>query len=386
MLVRRAYETRNFIKSLSTIRMRAHFNLPLSGENEIVDQNIYETANKFFDCAAETSAVSHGNSNKFHEWLLENSEVRRDLEIYCQLSYWLTAKEDEKIEITQQYRSHFNKELKPLDIKDIKPLHDLYKKRHQREKREFRTSKAQLVDLSLKEVTLLLSWFPIFLIIGGYTYANIVYSRFDIVTDQFFLINDYLAVSLEQVNHVLIGAAAFLAGLVHAYWSSGTLTSYESGRRVRSGNTYESGKRVQPGNTYDRIATVICGWIFISHFYIVPSHSVIATVATVGIFHHLIFYWAAKYFKNGLSVGLALLFAFAFFVSIGFGAQERIREIKTNSYVEDFEIVSDSEVFSKSNSVFIGANSRFIFLKTAQGELKILRINQVNTMFFEKKN
>ena len=361
------------IKGSYYVRLRIHFNLPLVGEDEEKDRRLHEAVEKFFDGGHEIREGFRKNSgDKFFQWLLEDSQASKDLDSYYLLSHWFSIEEQEKSEISRQYRLYFNRELISLDLRSVRKLRDAYQKRHRREVKEFRESKAQLVSIELKDATLLLSWLPIFLILGGYAYTNIVFGRFGIVPSQFFSVSDYFSASLEQVHHVFIGAVSFLGGLVHSHWKAGTLTLHESLQRVRSSRTHE------------RIVAVVSCLFFVGHFYVAPLPPMLATLAAIGIFQHPIFYYAEKYYKKGLPIGLALLFTFAFFASIGFGAQERIREIENSHHADSFQITAGNMRFSEKNSSFIGANSRYIFLKTAQERVEIIRVDQVDRILFER--
>ena len=377
MLMRYAYKTKGFIKGLYYTRLRVHFNLPLVGEDEEKDKNLHAAVDQFFDWDYEMpkEAVKDIN-NEFYDWMRKNDQAMADLERYYLLSYWTAVKENEKVQISQLYRTHFNKELTALDVKTIGKLHDAYKKRHRSEIREFRESKAQRIYLDLEKFTPLIKWLSFCFVIGGYIYAKLLYGHFGIAPGQFFLIIDYLTLSLDQIQPLMAAILGYIGGALHGYRRITTETRFEREQKLKSTRIYHA--TIISLFAYILLAHIM-GWLS------VDMPPLVLTVAVFAITHDLVVFIACRYFKNGLHASYVALFIIMFGASLYFNVEQKIKEVETGRSETNFEIVVQSRNFTEDNSAYIGSNSRYLFLKTAQDKVEVFRLNQVDRISFQKE-
>lgn len=370
------HETKIFIKGLSVTRLRVHFGLSLAGEDEERDQRLYDAVNKFFDWDYETREKPTANGNcEFHEWLRKDNQARNDLEKYYLLSHCLSPKENERIEIVQRYRLHFRKELIPLDYKNMRKLHGAYKRQYRKEIREFRESKAQRIHIDLKEFTPLLKWLSFCFVIGGYIYAKLLYGHFGIAPSQFFSISDYLALSLDQIQPLAAAILGYVAGALHGYRNITTETRLEREHKLKSTRIPHGAMILLFGSI---LLAHLMGWLKID---VSPF---ILTVAVFVVTHDLVVFFSCKYFKNGLHASYSALFLIMFGANLYFNAEQKIKEIEAGRYEANFEIVVQSKSFTKKNAAYIGSNSRYLFLKTGQDKVEVLRLNQIDRISFQK--
>ena len=379
-----AYNAQGCIRGLHFTRMQTHFELPLIGEDEKKDKRLWASVYRFFEWDYETQEKSKENGdNEFYKWLLEDDQAETDREKYYLLSYWRTADPKERFGIAEQYQMYFKKRIISLDAQSIKELYSTYKKRCRREVREFRESKARLIYLDLESFTPFLKWVSLCFVIGGYAYANILYGHFSIPLGQFFSIGDYLALSLDQIQPLVLAIAGYLAMAVYEHRNYTTQTKFE---------------RVEEFDSV-RISAAIGKWSFagILLMHIAGPH--ITTKWSVpGLFPPeflavAVFFLAigpvasvsSKYFKNNEHVTHILLFLITFGACLYFSAEQKIKEVKAGWSEVNFEIVVQSRNFTEKNSAYIGSNSQYLFLKTAQDKVEIFRLSQVDRISFKKE-
>ena len=383
-LMRHAYNARGYIRGLHFTRLQAHFALPLIGEDERKDKRLWAALYRFFECNYETQEEPEENGgNEFYEWLLENDQAAADREKYYLLSYWETSDASISCKIAKQYWACYKKEIIPLDAKSIKKLHSTYKKRCRREVREFRESKAQRIRLDLESLAPLLKWASLCFVVGGYAYANILYGKFGLPLGQFFSIGDYLALSLEQIQSLMLAIAGYIIGGIYGYRNQTTVTKFEAVReqkmiRISDGMFILSSLSILIGH--------ITGWtgdMTSGAERVFPPF--LLTIAVFWIANYLVIFTARRYFENALQAGFVFLFVIVFGANLYFNAEHKIEEIEAGRSETSFRIVVQSNIFTENNSVFVGSNSRYLFLKTAQDKVEAFRLNQIDRISFQKE-
>lgn len=376
IVLNRGYKTKNLIKGLSITRLRVHFSLPLGGEDEEKDQRLYEAVNRFFDWDYEIQEKSiTSGSCEFYEWLRQDNQAKDDLEKYYLLSHHLNPKENEKTEIARQYRLHFGKELIPLNERGIGKLYDDYKKWHRIEVREFLESKASRIHLDLTSVIPHLKWILLCFVIGGYIYASMLYGHFGISPSQFFSIDDYLVMSLDQILPLALAVFSYIGGVIYRYRQYSIVTKYEMVKKLKSGRMRE------------RIIIFLCAWILVMHiWHSAPVAPELLTVAVFAVVHNPVAFLARRYFENDDHAAYIFLFIIVFGACLYFNAEQKIKEVELGQSETTFEVVTQSKTFTENNSTLIGSNSRYIFLKTSQNNVEVLRLNQVDRIAFQKES
>lgn len=376
MVMRHAQKTKGFIKSLYYTRLRAHFDLPLVGENEEKDKSLHIAVDQFFDWNYDMSEESTKDSNNaFYQWMQKNDQAMADLEVYHLLSHWTAVKENEKSQISQSYHIRFNKKLVCLDVKAIGQLYDVYKKKHRLEFRKFLESKALRVHLDLRNVMPHLKLISIFFVVGGYIYASMLYGYFGISPGQFFSVGDYLVMSLDQIGPLALAVGSYIAAGIYRYRWHSVVTKYEMVKKSKSALIPE------------RIIILLCGWILIMHIWhktsIAPE---LLTMAVFAVVHNPVVFLANRYFENNDHAAYAILFIVVFGACLYFNAEQKIKDVEAGQSETTFEVVTQSKTFTEDNSTLIGSNSRYIFLKTDQNNVEVFRLNKVNRISFQKES
>ena len=378
------YEAQGCIRGLHLTRLQVHFELPLPGDDKRKDKILKAALDKFFEWNHETQGESGENgNNEFYKWLLEDDQATADREKYYLLSYQETYDWKERFVIAEQYQEYFKKEITSLDVKGIKELRSTYKKRCRHEVREFRESKAQRIRLDLESLAPLLKWVSFCFVIGGYAYANIFYGYFGIPVGQFFSIGDYLALSSEQVQPLMFAIAGYLIAAMYERRNYTTQTTHER---------LEEFKSLSIPIT---VARWSCAGLLLLH---VAGPYLIAKWPQPHLFPPeflttLVFFLAVgpissasnKYFKNSEHAWHIFICLISFSACLYFNAEQKIREVEAGWTETNFEIVVQSRNFTENNSAYIGSNSRYLFLKTAQNKVEIFRLNQVDRISFQKE-
>lgn len=376
-------KTMLFIVWTAHKRLRLHFDLPLMGQNQSLDDHLHKFLLKFFGFITDNQELAEKDED-YLQWLQQDHQANDDREIYYRLSHRLHLfSEDKRAEIAAAYKDLFGRELRPLEYSEIKRIHRAYKKRYRYADREFRQSKAPLIELDLRSLSLLFPWLSICFVLGGYGYTSIVYRHWGVPVHQFFLISDYFTVSLEQFQHIIVGIASYAFGVIHERWRAYTMAEREYAESA------EMERRPR------RFAFWVCATGLVMH---IAAHiaarmewldipEIILPPLGVALFVVIVFqggiYWiAGRYFKQDTLVACTILFLVAFSASLYTSARFRIMEIEEGFTGQSFNIVTDYKEYSDNNSTFIGSNSRYIFLKAEANDAEIIRLDQIKRISF----
>lgn len=383
-----AIKTRQFIVWVTYDRLCHHFGLPLMGDNQLQDARLYEVVTKFLEFIAEDQELT-GDDKDYWQWLEEDAKAIDDREVYKRISQWLKwLASDPEGEIRGTYLSGeckypVQKELEFLGNSSIQKTYREYRKYRRSVWREFRQSKVSLIELDLKSMSPLVQVFSICFVFGGYGYTSIVYGHWGIPVHQFFLISDYFTVSLEQFQHIVVGVLSYAFGMIHERWRSYTLSSAEYAVSTQA--------ELRPRQFVFWTCVVSLTMQIVMHIAArmkwlpIPEVSMppIAMAFVVVIVFQGGIYWVARrYFKQEMLVACTLLFLVAFATSLYTSARYRIMEIEENLVNQSFKIVTDLKEYSDGNSTLIGSNSRYVFLKMANDDAEIIRLDQVRRISF----
>lgn len=379
-VVRRAAKTRGFIVVIADTRLRLQFDLPFSGEDKSLDEKLSKIIADYFDWGdGRKQPFANGKGNEYADWLLNDSSANSDRETYFRLSHWLslcTVNHDTATQISSAYSVIYNKEIEIMDESDVRKSYDIFRKKCRSHLRLLRKSKAKLIDFSSKE---LLAFFPLIstlFVVGGYFHTSLVYRSFNVEPHHFFLMSDYLAGSIEKIWYAFGSLGGFILGVLRRIRNSATITEHESQERRKRSRWINIGL-LAPCIIYLLLVLLPNNPIEISTFPDMTMISIFVILQTP------IFFVSIRYFKNWASVYSFFMILTIFFSSLYASALREINEIREGRPEITFEIRSEEMKYTEKNSIFIGSNSRYVFLYDQRGKTKVFPLNRIEHISLE---
>ena len=232
-LSKRAFMIEHLVKFLANIRLRSHFKLVHFGDDEHLDAQLIDSIDAFFGehDANELTSESDARVAEYVGWLRRDLASNADRETHLRAKHWRTADMEAADSVLAQYRLLYGKELEPMQNSDVLGAHNELQKRRKIETKSFRKSKLNRIELDVKQITPFLPFVSISFIVAGYWYTSIIYQHFGIDPTQYFSVGDYVASSIEQIQHTLYGLVAYFLGMLHA-WRTRNSISYKTLQEV----------------------------------------------------------------------------------------------------------------------------------------------------------
>ena len=379
-LFKRAFLIEPLVRFLANTRLRSHFELGHFGDDERVDAQLDDSIDAFLyehDTRQEASAGDAG-VEEYVGWLRADSTSIADRETYLRAKHWRTVDTSAADTVLSQYRLLYDKELEPMQNSDVFKAHTDLHQRRKLETKAFRKSKLRQIELDPKQITPFLPFVSITLVVAGYWHTSIVYRHFGIDPTQFFSIGDYVASSIEQVQHTLLGLLAYLVGALHS-WRTRYTISYQTRQ-----------KRVQHQFKLDLLIFVFSLlYLFAIFEQDVFSHITVdafpnqSRLAAIGVSLLPIAYVSISYFRNSQTAFALLMFLTIFFSSLYIGALERIGQIERDQSGEQFLIDLGAGRVVEDSSAVIGTNSNFVFLVSENGNIEVIPWNKIESVAIE---
>ena len=125
-------------------------------------------------------------------------------------------------------------------------------------------------------------------------------------------------------------------------------------------------------------------------FVFLPNHPVeistfpgMTTISIIVILQTPILFISKRYFENWISVYRFFMILTIFFSSLYGSALKEINEIREGRPEMTFEIRSEEMKYTEKNSIFIGSNSRYVFLYDQKGKTKVFPLNRIEHISLE---
>lgn len=370
----RAYEILRSAKFIAVTRIRLQFDFPLPTEDDDIDKKISNAVNTFFSFDPESRNTNPENGySEILQWLKNDEISKNHRKEYFRVFYWLETEagnKDEAIAIASTYRCSYKEELKPTDISEIRETYSKLKKEFRDVQREFLNSRANRIDLDLKNLTFLLLWFPAVFIVAAYIYTSALYGHFGIDVTKFFSMNDYVAISLKEIFKASWLVCAFFVGFVRAYRDPRAQVTQHRSEKRRYGHIVR----------YILCCLSLLTILYNEEFFL----EIIEPIVTIHILYiaiPLVVFVSHRYFKNSMYVFCILFGLVALSSSFYISKKTRIRSIEQGYSSIDFEIESANKKFTQENFTFIGGNSRYIFLySTKDSNVEVLPIKSTRNI------
>ena len=207
----------NNISSIAITRIRSTFELPMSGIDASLDEQISD-AHKFFIGGGGPFATVPESLSQYVSWLEDDSPSLEDRETYLRIAHLMAQGPRDRNSTNERYKSLYEKNIDPIYVfSGFSEIASLLKRRAKSEKSSLNDRKANRIDLHIKVFPYILPLFSVLLLSGGYIYSTTLYGHFGIDTSSFFSINDYLASSINTIEHTLIVLLVGIIGNMSAY-------------------------------------------------------------------------------------------------------------------------------------------------------------------------
>ena len=366
ILARRAVAIQRFARSIAIVRIRSHFNLSLTGDDEKLDKELLDIVCGFFDQNAKSPDVI--SKSEYAQWLENDVVSKNDRKMYLRVSHWLaeqTGDEEKASLIGSIHQSRYGQPLEPVEHNDIGRMHSVFRKRFIVESKTFRKSKVRLYDLRLEKITPLIPWFSVVFILAGYTYTYSVYSHFGVDVSKFFSMSDYLAVSIEEITSCLGIFAGLMIAALREYRDERTRTKHE----IQNPSTKSV---LNYGIRY-----MSCfGYLYMMYVGIIPLGlaEFLGPVVIIYVAQLPLAFIVVRYFENPKHLLLVSLALIGFLSGIRISAEEHIKSVEQRQSGITFRIETGTREFTQERFSFIGGNSRYIFLHSEEGNVEIVPI------------
>ena len=389
MSIRRVLRTQIFIKAISIMRLRNQFDLPLMGDDDSLDQQLERVVDNFFNWSVEKDDL-YGKEDNYLNWLLNDPSSNSDREEYFRISYWLQSllkhREDAE-KISSSYNSIYNKALEQVGESEIWKIYGEFRKKARRERRLLHKSKTILIDFSPQDVMAFLPLLSIMFVIAGYFHISFLYGHFNVDASQFFSMSDYLAGSIEQIRHALFSLAGFALGIFHQFRTIPTMAQYELQKFANP---------LKWTLTYSSVLfSFYLFFVFVPIFPIqistdppltISSHPLVTAIAIISVAWTPILFISARYFKNSGFVYSFCMAVTIFFSSLYASTHTEIYEIENGRPKMTFEIRSGGKKYTEQDAIFIGSNSRYVFLyHKEEKNTRIIPLTQIGYISLETR-
>ena len=371
-VVSRACKIHPLVAVIAATRLRLHFDLPLVGEDEALDAKLGDAVLRFFDWSFE-EGPSVDSNDQFAQWLQQDLVANDDRETYYRVSYWLYSDTDRGGQIASAHRGRYGREIESIDESSIWKTYLDLRARLRVDQRMLRKSKARLLEISLKDITPLVPWISILLIVGGYLHITVLYRHFGIDPGNFFLVSDYISSSIEELRHSVTGSIAYLLGVAFHHRNEPTITKYEyeqRRRRERWGILFFWGTSV-----IFLAAVYNESWFPHITLVTVPNSTI---VAIYGAVFFPIGFVSSRYFKKSVTVFAVSMLFVLFFASLLVTTYKKIEDIENGEASRNFEIEVGSKQYTGDNARLIGSNARFVFLLSVDERIEVIPVTRIS--------
>ena len=342
----------------------------LFGQDREFERELKDIVNDFLEGKPEGSGVSPGSDlAKVPEFLRKDEESQKAREMYLRVSRLVAEEKGEGDNARPMASEH---ELEPINRVGVGKARSDFLKRSRKEINDFWDSRpgTQLFSVSLKEFVQYLPFISVLIIIGGYFHASVLYGYFGIEVNQFFSLDDYVASSIEEIEHALYFVGIYLAYLVAMLSRYRNLSTLEQHGFLKSRHAGlfigDAGLVKRIRSEYERRERWTWIWVMFAYilFSLLFAYSrdenlplyVLGGLVFLCLAHILFL----RYFENSFAAAGVLLSLVVFFASIYFDAERQIQRIKKCPTIV-YEMETGTGEGAEKHCL-IGANGRYVFL------------------------
>ena len=358
-------------------QMRIKFKLPLMGEDDDLDEQIFLTIQTYL-AGEEAKYEIKTVEQKYREWLDNQDCAEAMRNIIFQAELWLYSQYRSEIgkteieRITDLYHSLTGQEITPFNTTRINAHIKQLKKKNKEIHKQLREGKIRKIEFPLKNLRLVLPVVSVFLTVSGYIYSIVYYGYFGIEVSLFFSLSDYLAASIEKIGTAFWSTISLLVGALIGHIRNPTLSRLEHERRQSRLN-----KQVNILILLALLGAILYFLLDSPIFY--ETHLPVLAILIGFILWRN---YGGKYLKNPNSDGAVLFWIFIFLVQLWGSGQGAILRLESGEQ-HPFRVETSSKVYDESTARLIGGNSQFIFLlEPGKKQKKVLALPKSSLNFF----
>lgn len=381
LTVRRAIKTVNNIRLITLYYLQIEFHLPPLGESETKDdKELVDLINSFHDWKAYSDELlKRFCEYRYFGWLDNDTENDSLRKLSFRHSHWLATSDQERRTIENIFRTVYQTDLNPLRDGEIRKCYSQIIKKKKAMHRVWNESRGRKIDLKILNIPLIVPLLSIGLICAGYLHTSIVYKHFGIDPTLYFSVGDYLASSLEQIQHTLYAILGMIGGFVVGFRRNSIRTAYEINTTARK-------------DRFEDITWVALSWVYLLFSYFnwemvasIPGVHIFLMVCLLVILQTPIHRFTSHHFNNSLPVSLIFITLLLFFGSMYLGAKTRISYIESENVENTFRIDTTQKRYTHSNSKIIGANTNFMFFLIRKDLVEIVPLSNIKRTLFINK-
>ena len=363
--------------------IRSRFQLPVPGADQYIDDQLWNAIERFFDWK---KAIINSDG-EYVKYLLEDNEIVSYRNVYFKLSHYWRQFYGDSHEVASIHRLIFGRTFEAFTEADIGRLYLVFRMKFWKY-HLLQNTQAKRINFSISD---LINFFPVFsvmLIVGGYFHVHLLYGNFGINHSYFFSINDYLAISIEQILPGLWCLAGFIVAWVSFRNSTPLLVDYE---QILEHHTSKLGFAYYLFRRYgysflSAVSATLLILIFLEYFPIDPKLKP-ALILTLFLFvaRGPVVFISEYYFERPPSTFPVLMAIIIFFASVYLYTQKEIYGVEKKQREAVIGMKNRQQIYTEIRTNFIGANSRYIFVLSDENKVEIIPINNVTSMRLNSK-
>lgn len=358
--------------------LRERFDLPSYGSDVSKDRHLYKSLNQFTR-PDKVNTEPTEELRDFVSWLSSDPTSNLIRDIYLRIEHRLSTAEEEKKSINELYKSLYSRDLLPLKPWRVWTTRKRVRTLLRECKGAWLDKNYRKFEFGIRDIVAYIPLISFLLICSGYFHTSIVYENFGLNPTQFFSIGDYLAASLQQIEHAILPCISALAGIFFAYVREPAMPRLRIASEIRKDNFYFHIIVVSSAGTLGVLAFTWERWATSANAAMAvgfPMLFIIAQIVSLIPLHFL---------KNKVR-GRIMLTALVLFCSlIVAGSHVKINMIEHGHIYDKFKIVAGDTIYTQKSSRIIGSNSSYLFIWNGEKKVWVIPWSKVENMEIDEE-
>lgn len=286
----------------------------------------------------------------------------------CIAYIFLNYKTEEAKELAKPYLTNakrLNEDAQPFQYKELtkrlkevkthqKALDDKLRKTYQNKVNEEKKNQIGKIYIAPSDITTLISVFSTLFLISGYYYINRLLAEFNLNSDHFYSISDYISTSVSFIiTPLILGGAGFL------FFISGAYNNLEDKIKAKQLGIKQAESKVIP---YFFIAMNIISLILMHYDFYLHANNMIYLNALV-LFFILLEKAPFHYFKNPTKVLFYTVACVGFIFQLNLRVDSEITRIQSEDYQPKYTLSFDEKIIQSKSLEFITMNSNYLIVR-----------------------
>ena len=353
--------------------LRTHFDLPSHGRDISVDRTIYAAVIAYLKPSHSQSQAGDGFEAYF-TWLRTNDSCSTLRELFLRIQHRISLTADERTAIEEVYCSLYESNISFLSPAHIWKTRTTVKTMLREAKGEWLDKRYRKLHFNIRAVAAYVPVASFLLICSGYIHTSIVYKHFNIDPTYFFSIGDYLATSLQQIEHAVLPCISYAIGSVLAYVRQPTMPRIRDRSEIRKDelvlNTMfvlSLAMLVTMGLMWERLATSSTSAGLVGFFMLFAMLRLESLIPL-------------RFLQNQVRGRLLLIAVAMFFGIIVASSYVKINVVTNGLSDEKFVLVAGEQTLTDEEYSIIGSNSSYVFIWSKDERVQIIPWNNIEEM------